>query len=64
MINWKPIEDIPEVTDDTRYLLFRKGWAENKCVGWYSRLDECWIPVNGSVFPGVTHYAEIENDPE
>lgn len=63
MINWKPIKDAPK--DGTRVLLYRSDWAENVCVGWYSKDYEGWV-VAGSVsspWVGPTLYAEI-NLPE
>ena len=58
---WQPIETAPN--DGTRVLLYRAGYAEAQCIGYWSSDFDMWLPVNGSIFPGATHWAQCPVGP-
>lgn len=65
MNEWMPIETAPK--DGTRVLLYRGGFAESMAVAWFSCMefnDDCWIPMNGSVFPEPTHWMPLPEPPK
>lgn len=62
MSEWLDIESAPR--DGTRVLLFRRRWAENMAVGWYSRDWSCWLTVNGTEFPEPTEWRPTPEPPK
>ena len=58
---WHDISTAPK--DGSRILLFREDWMESAAVGfWHSDFHE-WQPVNGSCFPGPTHWMLLPDPP-
>ena len=51
---WAPIKSAPR--DGSRVLIYREGFAEDRAVCWWSESSEEWEAVNGSTFPGATHW--------
>jgi hypothetical protein len=57
-MNWQPMETAPKNGD--RILLYRQGWNENACVGYWDIVWLDWHIVGGGcAWSGPTHWAPI-----
>lgn len=58
---WRPIESAPK--DGTRVLLYRDLWMESMGVCFWDGVQCEWRPVNGSCFPGSSHWMPLPEPP-
>ena len=61
MSEWESIETAPK--DETRVLLYRKGWAENTGVGRWSTNGKQWVSVPGDWAWKATHWMPLPEPP-
>jgi hypothetical protein len=60
-LRWAEIATAPR--DGTRVLLFRPGFAEDMCIGWWNSGTSEWVPVQGVLFSEATHWAPLPERP-
>jgi hypothetical protein len=60
---WQPIETAPK--DGTRIIVYRTGYAEAGCIGfWSNDYDEWRIAGAGNCFLNATHWAPLPQPPK
>jgi len=62
MTDWQPIETAPR--DGTRILVFREDWVEDIAVCYWLRELGEFIPIQGTVFIGATHWMPTPPPPK